>query len=829
MKFQWLWRVCRMVGVLLTLGVSATFAADQSLYQGPVLDISVQRGEQRLPLAWVDHLQKGDRIWVNAQADSLAKGDWLMLLATISPSGNRVKTVSFDLSREKIEPVIDIGDDQQVPVVVLAPQLRNMFGLYTSYSESADLLREAVKSDPQRFFELQKLDQINQAISALREGLDQVLQNTSAEGAVAATQALAAKFGVKTIDPECFKNNQVNTQCVALSMVSNRDFVVPSNQDLSSMVGAQKAADLTGFLASSLHLFSAAGDFLADKFRDQYDFAPSFARSVGKAQKRQLFSLVRFRNGNVKTAYVYAPAWFVGAMPKVTWSDQSSACLFHGQLKAGLQGHLSVVNYWHDWTMSVLDEQGQAVLTTDDLVFKPDLGRLDLGLQAQKDLHGLAGSMASVQLRAHYAFEPLSWPVFQSALPLAGDLTDSLQGLSTLVSGELASLSWADPISAPCVDQVTLQPPRSPPLAAKTVGPGHWQLDLSATLPGDAQIKIAQFGVPAEVLPVRILNPMAHIKAIVHADLDSHLLVQGEHLERLQKLSWDETNCWPMDKSLKPDMNLQSRSMSCDQDIRLNDKLPDRVLVSYPDNEPLPMLFKLTKSQAAPQLVIPPASSNALLTHPSPMALQWGLGPLDAWLSQDSGLSFLFRAEAGYQLGKGSYRLELKFQDDPLTEQKPIRVALISDPAHNELRTRSPVSFKDRAMPSVINPLEWRVVQETTELAGPWQTVNRSVLVLPELQSLTCANRSNTYWLHGNQLDLIDSVQFDSSDNFEKPEEPALVAPLSSPVLEACSDGLCLRVAGPAKSDHLRVALHWVDERIFHVKMQAPNCPSSSF
>ena len=177
-------------------------STEQAIYPGPVLEITVQRGEDRLPLALVNHLHKGDRLWVQPQMTSLAKGDWIVLLATISPSGHRVDTARFDLSKAKVQPMIEVQEDNLVPVVLLAPQVRNLFGLYTSFNESVDLLKAAVEGDPQLFVQLQKLDQVNQTVSALREDLDQLLQNKTPEEAITTTQNLAAKFGVKTIDAE---------------------------------------------------------------------------------------------------------------------------------------------------------------------------------------------------------------------------------------------------------------------------------------------------------------------------------------------------------------------------------------------------------------------------------------------------------------------------------------------------------------------------------------------------------------------------------------------------------------------------------------------------
>ncbi|MFM6991921.1 MAG: hypothetical protein ACKOWD_11665 [Rhodoferax sp.] len=291
--------------VVLLAGLQAQ--AEGLIHHGPRLDIQIQRGSERLSIFKVNQLRQGDKVLVRPVQSSMAKGDWVLMLGRISPAGNEVQTKAFDLARLEGFAELEITANEQVPVILLAPQLRNMFGLYTSFVESELLLKEVIQSDPQRFYDLQKVDQVNQAITALTQGLDQLVVNRNPEQAMASAKAMAFKFGVSQVDPDCFKGNAVNTQCVAMSMVANKDFVLPTSSDLGMLVGSKGAADLTKFLTDKLGIFSDASDFLTHKFRDQYDFATTFGRPLAGTQQTELFSLARFRNGHIKTAYVYPP------------------------------------------------------------------------------------------------------------------------------------------------------------------------------------------------------------------------------------------------------------------------------------------------------------------------------------------------------------------------------------------------------------------------------------------------------------------------------------------------------------------------------------------
>jgi hypothetical protein len=171
-------------------------------------------------------------------------------------------------------------------------------------------------------------------------------------------------------------------------------------------------------------------------------------------------------------------------------------------------------------------------------------------------------------------------------------------------------------------------------------------------------------------------------------------------------------------------------------------------------------------------------------------------------------LNLLLQAQAPYALVRGTYVLQLRFKNDPQTESKPIQASLIADFGHNELRTRSPVSFAQAELPSVVNPLEYRISHQPSGLSNEWQTLPRQVLWLPDLQGATCSPQGDAVWVHGKRLDLIDSIRVGVDADFQSAQ------------LVSCPKGLCLNLPTSAAQGQLTMRLRWVDDRLFQ-----PNIP----
>ena len=817
----------------LWAGSVTSAVAAEMIHHGPVMDIQIQRGEELLSIFQVSRLRRGDRFLVKPDMGSLAKGDWVLLLARISPAGNQVETRRFDLSQFKDYAAIDITADDQVPALMLAPQLRNLFGLYTSFTESANFLQEVLLSDPQKFFDLQKVDQVNQAITALGQGLDQMMLTRAPEQAVTAAKELAFKFGVQTLDADCFKGNLVNTQCVAANIVASKDFSMPTSSDLSSMVGQKKAADLTGFLLANVHALSQAGDFVSHKYRDQYDFAPTFGRQKGDSRLTELFSLNRFRSGTIKTAYVYVPAWFNAAAPVLSPADTKATCWANGQVELKVQGRLPVANYWHDWSLTVQDPQSrQRLAQITQVSFFPEHGLLRFDPARLPAERWPASGVLEARLSGRFGFEFVGPLTLRLALPLRGDLRSQVQGQDRLVAGDSTSLTLGTPANTACLDSLELT------AEGRTLGrsaapqASTFTADLSHASPGPATLMVRQRGVAPQSVALTVLNHRALIQRVEHAELDTTLRITGERLDRIAFVQLDEHRCEPQE--VRESAARDELVLTCTGDIRLNAQLSDIVTVHHRQNEPAPVRVSLLKKAAPPRLQIG-STAQALLIRPSLKATRWGLTPGDRLLSDDSGLSVLLQTQAGYVLPKGNFGLQLRFSDDPQTAAKPLEHPLIADFNHQELRTRNPISFQGVELPSIVNPLEFRVVHYPTQVVGQWAPLNRAVLLLPDLTSVTCADSPGSYWIHGQHLDKVDAID-------TTPEAPATMPDASSPTpsdragaepppihpaqLDACDNGgLCLKVTTTQRQPTWRIALRWVDQRVFNVKLgDVPDC-----
>ena len=145
---------------------------------------------------------------------------------------------------------------------------------------------------------------------------------------------------------------------------------------------------------------------------------------------------------------------------------------------------------------------------------------------------------------------------------------------------------------------------------------------------------------------------------------------------------------------------------------------------------------------------------------------------------------------------------------------------MIADFSHNELRTRSPVRFDPSRLPSVVNPLEWRVLHQPSEQASAWQALGRTLVWLPELQNLSCSAKGDALLLSGQRLDLIDALRVPSAAD-------ASAQALTAPELAPCPQGLCLRLPRRVPAEQVQLRLRWVDDRIFtvHLPKAGPSCP----
>ena len=782
-----------------------TARAEEIFHAGPILKIEVERDGIKLPVYKVNHLKKHDKFSAQVDPNSIEGTKWLMVIAQINPTGSKIDKKVFDLSVGSITPEIEIMDDEFLPVVILAPQLRNLFGLYTSLNESSNLIVEALTADPQKFVDLKNIEQLNQAIVAISSGLDNLLEGQNSQKSVEIVKYLAQKFGLNEVDPNCFRENYINTQCVATDIVTNKNMIVPSSSDLGSVVGRGNALNLTSLLTQNLHLFSVASDFLTDKFRDQYNFSPSFARHLLKSTSVQFFSINRFQNGSVKTAYIYVPGWSDISSPKIQVSRDLPICISKHALDVSLDGKSPPVDYWRDWSLRLTDQKGN-VVTLTDIAF--NFFRSKVNLNINPDDYSNLEFPVKGEINYFYGFDNFKIDNLVLMQPMTPNNV-SISGLDTLMSNEKGQIVFLDQDKLNCFESARVQQGNiRMPLRKDSGKSAQFSFDLKSFKPGSADLVIEQANTDLLVIPLTIQEKRSKIWSISHSELEQDLIANGEDLDRIKEITLGVSACLPSGVQDEPD-GTKSLMFKCNGNISNNSKLPNEVVISYLDNNPKSERYNLTKRQAKPKYKLANTNANPILVFLSKNAVAWGLKQEDAIISDDSGINLTFVSTDDYKLQNGTYSIEMKFEDDPISSQKPIVFPLIGDKKTNELKTRKAITFNGYELPSIINNVLFRIKHNESGLSSDWSELKKSIVQIPVIEKTICQSVDKPLMLKGRGLNQIEWSS--KTDNILNPINKTYISKLIKP----CEGGQCLSIDIDNNVQTLFFKLNWIDDRLF--------------
>jgi hypothetical protein len=347
-----------------------------------------------------------------------------------------------------------------------------------------------------------------------------------------------------------------------------------------------------------------------------------------------------------------------------------------------------------------------------------------------------------------------------------------------------------------------------------------FDLDLSGASPGKGTLRVDEYGMPEQTVAVQIKKRKAHIDHIEHFDLENEITVFGDNLQRIDSIQAGSVICHAAPAPDSPAAPVK-RVFTCPADVSDNQHFPAQVTVVHLDQEPASFDSPVAKLSARPHMTVD-GSRTSITTVLSPRAIRWGLAPDAQLLTEDSSLSLLLHAFGGYELAAGTYNLQIKFADDPQTEQTPLSFPLIANRAHNELRTRTPISFLSTSLPNIVNPIWYRVQHQQTGLVGNWQALNRAIVTLPMLNDVVCDTNGGGYLLQGSQLDQIDWTSDDLTSTSSSDQATAG----NGISLKQCDKGQCLTVTHFSQDHRLRIKVHWIDDRLFDVTF--PNIPSCS-
>jgi hypothetical protein len=781
-------------------------------YDGPAFAATVTRGDLTLPLLQVDHLEQGDRIRITPSKELSERKDWVIVLASISRTGTDVR-FQADAIRPDRRFEMEVPSRDAVPAIVIAPALRTLFGITTSIGESTDLIEQAIRSDPQRFVGLQKIDQISQAARALADVLSAVPVEQGPEALTAAARSAASRYGLPTVGPDCVKSSGVDIQCLAAEIVNRANLDAMSADKLGALTGKPDPGKLPGQLDDSIKTFTAAADYFTSRYRDLYDFTPTFARSGEGPHDVQLYAIDRYRNGGIKTAYVYVPAWFQGPVPALSVAGQGAVCMTTGRIPLHTGGRLPLSNYWHHWQLDLLDPNTQQDLASIDLAsMHPEFGEVQVPAKAMQ-LTG-APTIVTGRFSGMLGFRSMSLPDAPLALPVTRNLGSALEGIGSLVSGETAHLHIA-PALASCVTQLKLQAGGQTLARSDAATPNQLDVDLGSQAATTASVVVSQAGVADQVLPVNIVGPRVHVQRLLHQDGDDTLNVEGTNLDRIDRVQLGTAVCRPQGTPALVGKGPGSRlTLDCGTPLS-NANLPDRASVTHLGGQPAALSVPLIKGDARPSFQLA-RNPNALLIQPSDKAVRWGLAHDPTMSTEDSGLALVLQATHGYTLRAGGYTLQLRVSEDAAgADTTPFGVPLMVNRTRGELRTRTPILYPGTQLPTVVNHLQFRVVQASSGLASDWQDLPHAIVLLPNFKSLSCDEASGRWLVHGDHLDMIEGVG----------PAGAGKSALQAVSLGRCDDSACFAIEPPAADRHITVKVAWID-RPFSVQLpDGQGCP----
>lgn len=794
----------------LALGQQAT------LHQGPSLHIHVQRGNERLPLKQVPNLKSGDVVEVQVIEENLAPGDWVLMVASSSATGTDIQSSFFDVRKQKQPATLNIGSDGLALIIVLAPQLRNLFGLNTSLSESSSILKDVLSKDPQRFFDLQRVDQLNQAISVIGQSLLKRLGSSTPASAKQITLDWARQFGVNQIENQCFIGGDVNTMCVAQSIVSNKNFSLPSTNDLSAIVGVNKSVGLNDLLTTNLKFFSDAGEYLGSKYRDTYDFAPTYGQREANSDRINLYSVARLRSDKVKTAYIFVPSWFSEPPPSLQFNPLQHLCLNSELITWRPLGKVPFMDYWHGWNLDIQSDDRTSLMAHHfDVRFNLDEGWIrytlpKVGLEKLPRDKPLA-----LKFSAKFGFENYELPLIEAALPFidAEELKAQLQGLDQWIAGSTVEVKFKSVKQAACIERMAILKNDEVLGITTSNDRTHLQVKLDDSSIGNVKLEVSQIGGQKLSIPNRIETIPASIEKVVHHQGEKWVRVEGKRLHQLKEIRIGNASCFPIEGERS-----NAKEWRFDCKVGNPDELSTtHVKLTSTNASQLEQQHVLKQASALPRVRLAEQVKYPVLIAPSPKFKQWNLSLDSEWVSDDSGISVLLAATPPYRLKPGIHVLQLRFKDDPLTNERPISAALIVDPSHNELRTRSPIRFDPAKLPGVLNPLEFRVVNLTIGEQSEWTALNKSVVLLPDLLKQTCSRSTEHRLIHGQNLDLIDHWILSSEDSENT------VTRLVQAQLTECESGLCQELPKKLNNEKVRVSLRWLKDQYFTVKLPEPS------
>jgi hypothetical protein len=735
---------------------------------GPVLEVTVTRGNTTLPAAEVPNLAAGDRIWIKANLPASQSAHYLLVSAFLSGSTNpppeswfsTCKTWTAKCAVDGL--TVTVPKDAQQMMVFLAPETGGDF----------KTLMGAVRGRPGAFVRTsQDLNQAALDRSRLERYLLSIRTLNDADPAKLAQLAplLARSLAIK-VDEKCLDRiAELQAPCLMAgqeSLILNDGHSTSIVEALTSGPGSDLAMEASytpqlsygyysPYIASVLDIAK-----ILDSFHTaQYQYIPALASPRGNVLNLTLNTAPSFHNP--KSVLVIAlPAIEQAQLPPLHAVDPKEIyCARKTSLVLPVEGAPLVFSteYAHHMTLSLTGTDGK----TFELPAVADAAQGGF-VVATSGLNGAAlGDSVQASLRGYWGFDPYRGPSFQlrnahaAAWQLAaGDEAALIVGRQDTVHLRAANVS--------CIDSIMLKDPAGKELKVdwKKLKPDEVEvkLPLQDSQPGAMTLLVAQYGVAqAQPLSVQSFADAGRFDGFeIHAG-DIQGTLKGSRLDEVASVAVKNVLFTPGELSsgaAGDELPMTAKDADAAADLK-----PERAVaakVTLKDGRVLSL--NATVDAARPRVTLIGKSVQA-----SPLRDNSSIQLADpSEVPQDATLVFSVRTQAPATFGHDE-TLDVATADESFTTSLSLaNGGLALENSRVAMATFNPSKAFGA---SAYGPLKFRV--NAKGVAGDWQPL-ANLVRLPVLKALECPQTSELACrLSGSSLYLVDSVSGDAE--FTKP------------------------------------------------------------
>jgi hypothetical protein len=759
---------------LLALSFAALIAATPALaasspfdLRGPALRISVTHEGATLPIGQVPNLAAGDTITVAPDFPDQQGARYVLIAGFLRGATNPppkdwfFKAETWERKKKDNSLTIKVPTGARQLVLFLMPKDHGDF----------DAVVSAVRKQPGTF--VRASQELNQA-SLDRARLDSflgdihTLESTHPEQIAATSPILTRSLSIK-LNADCL-DEPVEAQAACLTQ--GRESLLLADSHSSEI--AETLAGAPTDLAFQISSTAKAG---YGYYSPYIGMVRDIARIFGAFQTTQLQyipAITRESDDQMTLLLNAAPSFgkpasvIVVAMPSIEpvqppplrrSGDASAFCALADNLVLPIEGAPLVyaTRYAHDMVLRVPRGDGTPV----DVPVAADAARGGYVVADQQlAVAGIDGSVAA-RLHGNWGFAPFDGPAFriEAPKPTSWKLADA--GASLVVGRDnQVTLAGAAPS---CVQSVTLEQPGAAPVAVKWKQAGAGK--ILATLPlakadaGAMTLVIAEKGAKAPArVPVKALTQAAHIDGVdLHAG-DQVATLSGTRLDSVASMTVGSVTFRPGALTRSGDSDrLDMLPVDPATLGTLQAGAAEAATITLADGRTLRQRAVIAPARATLQ-VLQMSSRPAPQDAGLPIALA-GNGVVAA----DAPLSFSFRADGGMAL-RGDERIEVATEDGRASTTLDAKSGYMLQSATVAVVSLDPARALGAA---AFGPLRFRVIDGDRRSA--W-TPLATVVRLPSIDGVRCAEKAARCALSGSQLFLIDSIAATSADPVPVPQ-----------------------------------------------------------